>query len=286
MKTRIAYLYLLPAFILLGVFAYWPFCNAFRLALYESDGLNVNTFIGLRNFRELAHDSLFWHTFRVLALFALGLPLQVFGPFIGAKLIHSVRNGRAAFFYRAVLVIPVVIPMMTNVLIWRNFYGTDGAVNRLLAAIGLGALQASWLGNTATVIGAIIFMGAPWIGGISMLLFLAGFITIPKSLYEAAQLDGATPMDVLRRIEMPTLLPQFRIVAILSTLGLVQSYDSILVLTAGGPANSTLVPGLYLFQNCFEFGRLGYASAIGFILFCICLVLTALNLFLMRKRGY
>lgn len=284
MKSRVAYLYVLPTFVLLGVFAYWPFLHAFKLALYESDGLGVNEFVGFKNFVTLFQDPLFWRGFKVLAFFALGLPLQVFGPLIGAKLIHSVRHGRSAYFYRAVLVIPVVIPMMTSVLIWRDFYGQEGAINRFLDVIGLDLLATAWLGDTHTVIPAMIFMGVPWLGGINMLIFLAGFINIPKSLYEAATLDGASRMDVLRKVEMPLLLPQFRIVAILACLGLVQGYESILVLTAGGPANATLVPGLYLFRNCFEFGKLGYASAIGFVLFVICLVLTVLNMTLLRGK--
>jgi len=284
MKTRVAYLYVLPTFVLLGLFAYGPLVHAFKLALYHSDGLGLNTFVGLRNFTDLFRDPLFWHGFKVLAFFALGLPLTIFGPFLGAKLIHSVRANRAAYLYRAVLVIPVVIPMMTTILIWRDFYGPEGAVNRLLVAAGLDALKTSWLGSTSTVIPAVIAMGVPWLGGINMLLFLAGFIGIPKSLYEAALLDGAGRWHILRHVEMPLLLPQFRIVTILACLGLIQSYEGILVLTAGGPANATLVPGLYLFKSCFEFGRLGYASAIGLVLFALCLGLTILNMTFMRRR--
>ncbi len=284
MRTRIAWIYLLPAFALLGIFAYWPFLHAFKLALYRSDGLGLNRFVGFQNFIDLYRDPLFWHGFKVLGLFAIGLPLQILGPFIGAKLIHGVRSQRAAFFYRAVLVIPVVIPMMTGILIWRDFYGPEGAVNRLLEAAGLEMLKTTWLGSTSTVIPAIIFMGVPWLGGINMLLFLAGFINIPKSLYEAARLDGASSWAIVRQVEMPLLLPQFRIVSILCCLGLIQSYEGILVLTAGGPANATLVPGLYLFKNCFEFGRLGYASTIGLVLFALCLVLTFLNMTFLRRR--
>lgn len=283
-RTRIAYLYLLPAFLLLGVFSYWPFVQAFRLALYRSDGLKVNDFVGLENFATLFQDPLFWHGFAVLGLLALGLPLQVFGPFIGARLIHAVRSGRAAYVYRAALVIPVVVPMMVNVLIWRDFYQPDGAVNELLRALGLEDLTTTWLGNQGTVIPALIFMGQPWIGGINMLLFLAGFITIPKNLYEAARLDGATTANVLWHIEMPMLLPQFRIVTVLAVLTLIQAYEPILVLTAGGPANATMVPGLYLFENAFQFGKVGYAAAVGFVLFAICLLLTVANLRLMRTR--
>ena len=284
MKTRLAYLYILPAFVLLGLFAYWPFVAAFRLALYRADGLRMSEFIGLANFVDLANDRLFYHSFTVLGWFALGLPLQVFGPFIGAKLIHSLRSATVAYVYRTLLVLPVVVPAMTSVLIWRDFYKPDGAVNRLLAAIGLERLTTTWLGDPATVIGAIIFMGVPWMGGITMLLYLAGFIGIPVELYEAARLDGASRWSVIRRIEMPLLLPQFRIVTILACLSLIQSYENVLVLTAGGPANATLLPGLYLFQNGFEFGKLGYASAIGLVLFAMCLAMTLMNLRIMRRR--
>jgi raffinose/stachyose/melibiose transport system permease protein len=286
MRRLTPYLFLAPAFLFLGVFAYWPFVGAFRLALYRSDGLGLNVFIGLGNFRELFADPLFWHGFRVMGLFALGLPLTVLGPLAGAMLIHNVRSARMAYAYRSALVIPVVVPMITTVLIWRDFYGPEGAVNRVLTAVGLGAFTTTWLGNTATVIPAMIFMGFPWLGGISMLLYLAGLINIPKSLYEAARIDGAGFWQVLRHVEAPLLMTQFRTVAILATLGLVQSYESILVMTAGGPANATLVPGLYLFKNSFEFGRVGYASALGLVLFALSLALTLLNMRVFRKHGY
>jgi raffinose/stachyose/melibiose transport system permease protein len=286
MRNTGALLYLLPAFLMLGLFAYWPLASAFRLALYESDGLGYSRFTGVQHFAEIAKDPLFWKGFAIIGLFALGLPLQVFGPFLGAKLIHLLASRRAAFFYRTVLVIPVVVPMMTGVLIWRNFYSPEGAVNRLLAAVGLPELATTWLGNTYTVIPAVIFMGVPWMGGIPMLLYLAGFINIPKNLYEAALLDGASQWDILRCIEMPLLATQFRLVTILACLALIQSYENILVLTNGGPGNATLVPALYLFKNGFEYGRLGYASALGFILFVLSLMLTLTSMGLIRKRGF
>ena len=284
MRTRVAYLYILPTFMLLACFAYWPFCMAFKLALYRSDGLGHDAFVGLANFVELFQDPLFYKAFGVIGLFFLGVPLQVIGPFVGAKLIHSLRSSRASYFYRLLLVLPVVVPAMTGILIWRDFYGPEGAVNRTLEALGMAQWCTTWLGNTKTVIPAMILMGAPWVGGIAMLLYLAAFIGIPKSQYEAARLDGATAWDILVRVEIPWLLPQFRVVTILATLGLIQSYDGILVLTNGGPGNATLVPGLYLFKNGFEFGRLGYASAIGFVLFVICLLLTFVNMRLLRRR--
>lgn len=278
-------LYALPALALLAVFAGAPFVRAVRLAFYRSNGLGMEEFVLFDNFRRILLDPLFWKSMRVLGLFILlGVPLQTIGPLIGAKLLHSLRSARAAFVYRVLFVLPLVIPMVVGVLIWRNLYAADGAVNRLLTLVGLEAWQHSWLGDTTTVIPAIIFMGVPFVGGVNLLIYLAGFLNIPSSMYEAAALEGATPRQIFFHIELPWLMPQLRLIVVLALIGAIQSYEHILVLTEGGPANATLVPALYLFKNGFEYGSLGYACAVGCILFVITLVLTLINFRLLRRR--
>lgn len=137
--------FLAPAALLLVLFAYWPFAAAMRLALYQSNGLGLEEFVGLGNFRAILRDPLFWHTFGVLAKYAaLAIPLAVAGPLLGARLVHGVRNQRAASLYRILLVLPVMIPMVVGVLIWRNLYATDGAVNQVLALAGLGGWARAW----------------------------------------------------------------------------------------------------------------------------------------------
>ena len=275
-----------PAMAVLLLFAFWPVLRALTLSLYESNGLGAERFVGLAQFREVAGDALFIRSFKVLGfLLVFGTPLAVLGPLVGAKLIHALRSRRAAFLYRVLFVLPLVVPGMVTILVWRELYAIDGAINRILEAVGWGAWATTWIGDDRTVLPALIFMGVPWVGGVSMLIYLAGLMNIPAPLYEALELDGAGPVTVFTRLELPLIVPQIRLVLVMGLIGSIQAYESILVLTDGGPGNASLVPALYLFKNGFAFGRLGYASAIGVILFVITFALTVANMRILRGGG-
>lgn len=277
------WVYLLPCVAVLVVFAYVPLVDGLRLALYRTDGHGFSRFVGLGNFRELLTDELFWHSFRVLAIFFLvALPLQVICPLIAAKLINGLRSTRAAYLYRVVLVLPMIVPLIVTIMIWRNIYMSDGALNRFLGVIGLEAWQRSWLGDASTVIAALIFMGMPWAGGPNLLIYLAGFLNIPHELREAMELDGASGWRRFWSLDLPLIRPQVQIVTILGIIVLLQAYENILILTNGGPGSASLVPALYLFRNGFEYGRLGYAAAIGCVLFVLSLAFTLANMRLLR----
>jgi ABC-type sugar transport system permease subunit len=267
------------------VFGYWPFLSALRLAFYRNNGLGLNEFVGLGNFAAILGDSLFWRSFGILGIFiVLVVPLATIGPLLGAKLVSSVRNTRWGMVYRTVFVLPLVVPMVVGVLIWRQLYSTDGAINRLLELIGMGGIAQPWLGDPGTVIPAIVFMGVPFVGGVHFLIYLAGYLGISRSLYEAAWIEGASPWTIFSQVELPCLRPQLRLILVLSVIGTLHGYEHILVLTNGGPGNATLVPALYLFRHGFEWGNLGIASAVGCLLFALAVGLTALNFRLLRSR--
>jgi raffinose/stachyose/melibiose transport system permease protein len=269
--------YLLPGMGLFVVFVAGPVLAALALAFFHTDGIGRREWAGLANFVTLGHDGLFWRSFANLALFAiLTVPVQTFGPLLGAKLLHSLRHARAAYWYRTLLVFPVLVPGVVTLLVWQELYGSSGLINHLLAMCGLGQYARAWLGEPSSVVPAIVAMGMPFTGGIFLLVYLAGFIGIPPSFAEAARLDGAGSWAVFWRIELPMLAPQVRIVALLSLLGVVQNFENIQILTNGGPMNASLTPALYLFRSGFEFGQLGYASALGVVLFAVCAGVTAL----------
>lgn len=274
-ESRRAWLFLTPALALVIVFVGWPVLDALRLAFYETDGLSHQRFVGLANFAALAQDPLLWRSLLNLAFFAaLTVPLQTFGSLLGAKLLHSLGQSRSAYWYRNLLVVPVVVPGMVLLLTWQQIYANQGPLNRLLQSVGLESWTHSWLGEPATVIPSIVAMGLPWTGGVFVLLYLAGFLAIPTSLYEAARLDWARRRDIFWHIELPILRPQIKLIAALSLLGVVQNFENIQILTNGGPINASLTPALHLFRNAFEFGRLGYASALGVVLLLATLLAT------------
>ncbi|HEY0946345.1 MAG TPA: sugar ABC transporter permease [Opitutaceae bacterium] len=280
--SRRAWFFLAPALALVTIFVAWPVASALRLAFFETDGLGHTRFVGLGNFIELARDPLLWVSLRNLAVFgALTVPLQTFGPLLGAKLLHSLGTGRSAYWYRTLLVVPVVVPGVVTLLTWQQIYANEGPLNQTLRAVGLDAWTHSWLGEPGTVIPAIVAMGMPWTGGVFVLLYLAAFMAIPNSLYEAARLDWARSWQIFWHIELPMLKPQMRLIAALSFLGIVQNFENIQILTNGGPINASLTPALHLFKNGFEFGQLGYASALGVVL----LVATAALVLASQKLG-
>lgn len=284
MKRALPFLFLAPAFGLLILFAYWPFFLALRLSLYDANGFGSEEFVGLRNFTRLFGDEIFHISLIVLGKFILALPLIAFAPLLGAKLLHSIRSPRGAYMYRVLLVVPTVIPAMVVLLVWKEIYSDIGLVNRLLEAIGLEMMARPWLGDASTVVPAIIFTAFPFVGGIPLLIYLGGFIAIPRDLYEQAMIEGAGPASVFLRIEAPLLFPQMRVVVILALIGLLQSFENILVLTGGGPGYASTVPAIYLFRSGFEFNQLGYASAIGVFLFVVTLILSAINILLLRSQ--
>src|SRR5690606_13629512 len=144
-----------------------------------NNGLGLDEFVGLGNFSAVLTDPLFWRSFGILAMFmVLVVPLSTLGPLLGAKLVSSVRQRHLTMVYRTIFVLPLVVPMVVGVLVWRQLYSGDGAVNRILEAIGLGAYAQPWLGDSTTVIPAIVFMGIPFVGGVHFLIYLAGYLGI------------------------------------------------------------------------------------------------------------
>ncbi len=267
--------FLLPGLTLFGVFVVLPAVSALVLAFFRTDGLAMREWVGLDNFRHLSEDPLFWRSLRNLMLLAgLTVPLQTLGPLVGAKLLYSLRSTRAAYWYRTLLVFPVLVPGVVTILVWQELYGAEGPINLMLRAVGLGAYARAWLGDPATVLPAIVMVGMPFTGGVFLLVYLAGFLSIPASLQEAAGLDGAGPWRLFIHVELPQLRAQIGVISLLSMLSVLQNFENIQILTNGGPMNASTTPALYLFRTGFEFGQLGYASALGAVLLVLCSVLT------------
>lgn len=124
---------------------------------------------------------------------------------------------------------------------------------------------------------SIIFVNFPWIGGITFLLYLAGLMSIPSELFEVAKLDGMNAWQRFIRLELPLVRSQVKLVMVLTIINQIQSFENVLVLTNGGPGDKTITPALYLYTKGFSYSEMGYASAIGLVLFVILLLLTLIN---------
>ena len=271
---------LTPTFALLAVFSLVPFLWAFWTSFYDYEVGGESRFVGLANYREYLSDPTLISSFGNLAFLTIfGLATVTTAPLIVAKLIFSLRSERARYLYRVLFLIPIVVPGVAGLMIWQGIvYGDSGFLNELLRWLGREDLTRGWLSDPRTVLCAIVFIGFPFAGGINILIYYAGLAGISDSIHEAAELDGARGVRKFLRIDVPLVLSQMKLLVILTVIGTIQGFEGMFILTKGGPGLKTMVPGLWMYMNAFSFQRMGYACAIGVILFLIILGLTILNM--------
>jgi raffinose/stachyose/melibiose transport system permease protein len=241
---------LLPTFGLLAVFSLVPFLWAFATSFYDYEVGGGSTFVGVANYVEYLSDPTLFTSFANLV-----------------------------YLYRVLFLIPVVVPGVAGLMIWQNMiYGDGGLLNELLRLVGREDLTRGWLTDPQTVLWAVVFIGFPFAGGINILIYFAGLAGIPDSVHEAAELDGARGVGKFLKIDVPLVQSQIKLLTILTVIGTVQGFEGMFILTKGGPGFNTMVPGLWMYMNAFSFQRMGYACAIGVILFLLILGLTMLNM--------
>ena len=274
------YVLIAPTFILLGVFSLIPFMIAFATSFYDYEVGGESKFVGLANYLEYAGDYTFLESFRnMLFLTGFHVLCVMVVPLVVAKLIFSLSSERASYIYRILFLLPIVVPNVAVYLIWRGvIYNEDGLVNNILHLVGVTPPQQGWLTGPATVLWAIAFIGFPFAGGINILIYYAGLTAIPDSVHEAATLDGATGVKKFLLVDVPLVLSQVKLLVMLTIIGGIQAFEGIYILTVGGPGFESMVPGLWMYLNAFMFQRMGYACAIGVILFLLILMLTIINM--------
>ncbi len=279
-KKKQYYFLLLPTFVLLITFNYYPAFSALYHSLFEWNGVNLSKFIGLKNFVEMMRDPTIRISLgNVARLTTTNLLINLTFPLFAAELIYHLKNSKFAYSYRVLCVIPMVVPAMVIIMIWRFIYNpTRGLLNQLFKVAGLGYLARPWLGDFDLALYAVIFVGFPWISGFSTLIYLAGLQNIPVSITEAATIDGTTAITRFLKIELPLITAQIKLIVILTLIGAIQGFVNIMVMTNGGPGEATMVPGLHLYRNAMYYNRMGYACAIGTAIFIVILILTYLNL--------
>ena len=290
-KTRAApwwygarmYLFILPTFLFIGLFSYYPSFSAIYHSFFRWNGSNINEFIGFQNFvrmfltdRELLVSA--WH---MLLLVLAGLLLQI-PSVILAVILHHLRNKRVQYMFRVLFVIPMVVPGMVGMLLWMFIYNPQvGLLNRMIAGAGLitsPLMGPTWLADTGLALPGLMFMGFPYINPIALLIYLAGLERIPTDLNDAALIDGAGALQRFWRVEIPMILGQIKLMLILAIIGGVQDYGRVLIMTGGGPYSATTVPGLEMYNRAFRYAQMGYASAIGVVMFLVILGLTIINM--------
>jgi raffinose/stachyose/melibiose transport system permease protein len=275
-----AILFLLPTMIMILMFNYYPAIAAFYYSFTNWDGFTTPIFVGMGNFKEIFTTRVFseasWNLL-YLTLFSLFITLTI--PLLVAEFIYKVKQKRMQNFYRLLFVFPLVIPNMVILLLWQFFLNPEvGFINAILSALGVSYDHLPlWLGSPNTALVSMMLIGLPWINGVAVLIYLAGFQSIPMSILEAAQMDGAKGFRLFFSIELPLVVSQIKLLMILTIIGSIQAFQTPLVLTNGGPGYSTTVPGLIMYKEAVLNNRLGFGSAVGVVLFAIILVFTIIN---------
>ncbi|MBE0691188.1 MAG: sugar ABC transporter permease [Anaerolineae bacterium] len=278
------YIMVLPTILMLLVFFYIPAVNGF-LTSFQYVDVRGAQWVGLENYQRLFADTRLIQSFRnlaFLAVFNVGVVTTL--PLIVAVLIFRLKSMRAQYWWRIVFVVPIVVPSVAIILVWRWMYSADGGLNILLSAVGLGHLTRSWLGDRNVVMWALVFTNFPWVAGINFLIYYAGLQDIQQEVLDAAVVDGATSFRRFRSIELPLLRPQMRLLVLLTLVFWLRSFELPLIMTNGGPGFASMVPGLRMYFAINRDFDLGYGSAIGTILFLLVLVVTLLQMRLTRSR--
>ena len=284
-RARYYYLLLVPCFALLAVFNYYPAVLALWGSIFTLDYGREGQYVGLQNFRELFGDPTFRASVsNVVQLTIFGAVTAVTVPVVVAEWIFRLKSQHAQYVYRIIMVWPAIVPGLVSLLLWQFIYDPNaGILNAFLGAIGLHHwATTAWLADPNLALYALMGTGFPFVGGIGVLIYLAGLQGISTEIFDAAALDGASGLRRFFSIDLPLIKGQIRLNLVLAIITGLQALVGPLVLTNGGPIDATMVPGLYMYQQAFTYGRLGYASAIGVVVFIAVFVLTVLNLTLFR----
>lgn len=272
---RAGYLMILPYVISFSLFVAYPLIFSLILVFNKWNIVSPMKFVGLGNFQRLFHDILFWKSLGNTGLFlAIHIPLQIIVALVLAEVLNQKIIARG--FFRGAFFLPVVISGVVVTILWTQLYqGETGVFNTILTKIGLGKVP--WLTSTRLAMPSIAIM-ATWKNvGLYVVLLLAGLQGIPKSLYEVADIDGASPVQKFIHVTLPMVNPTLIMVLILSTIGGFSLFIEPYVMTGGGPMSSTLSAVLYIYKQAFYFSHMGYAATMGFTVAAVIFVVVLIQ---------
>lgn len=278
-ETLTGLLFVAPALVGFLVFYLLPTLRAIQISLTDWNLMRAPKFIGLANYAKLLGDANFWHSAWVTFAYVLyNIPVQTVLGLLLAVL--SDRLARAVSL-RAVIIAPYLISNVVAALVWLMMLDPIlGLVNGFLDVVGIG--RQGFLASPDQAMVSVAAISTWRHTGLTALLFYAGLQAIPRHLYEAARLEGAGEWTMFRRITLPLLRPVLAFVLVTSLIGSFQVFDVIAVATAGGPSNSTRVILWYIYENAFKFNKMGYASAISVVLFVTLILVTLLQMRLLK----
>ncbi|MBE3597549.1 MAG: sugar ABC transporter permease [Limnochordaceae bacterium] len=271
----------LPAVALVVVFSLAPMAYAVYTSFFRHDMLTPPVFVGAANYRALLTDARFINSLKVTAVYVAGTVMPVWLASFGLALLVY-RSGRMAGLWRTILFLPTVLPLVSVALVWKLFFHFNGPLNALLADAGFEPIP--WLSSAKYAPWAMIIMSWWHATGYYMVIFLAGLLAIPGTLYEAVAIDGGGAWARLRHVTLPLMRPVFALVLVLSIVNGIKTFVFQYVVTGGGPGTATQVITLLIYQTAFSFLRMGSAAAISVVLFVAVLILSLIQLRLLRSE--
>jgi ABC-type glycerol-3-phosphate transport system permease component len=301
------YLFIVPALVLIVLFQYYPAASGIFHSFYRWNGADISEYVGLRNYTELLTSSDFWGSFRVALLLGLWNVVKMIPAIAVAVWIHRCSSERVQYVYRLLFVVPMVIPALVVALIWRSFFfeATQGYLNEFLETSGLFALlcrldaffgwggifvegtRPAWLGDPRLILVSCVIWGFPWVGSFAVLTHLAKLQNIPKEIYEAASIDGATWWTKFTRIEIPLIMSSIYLMLVFVIIGTIKDAGMIIALTGGmdgGPGGRATVPALFMLRKAFINQEMGAACAVGIVLTAVVMSLQKLSSLVLEEN--
>lgn len=294
LKTRRwlwCYLFLLPQALLYLSFTLYPMIMSYVSAFYDWSGIGpMDEFVGWDNFVETLVDPLFWNAFKNSFIYMSSLVLVQVPLALLLALLLSASWLKGATAYRTIFFLPVVTTTAIVGLVMRFIFGAyKGLVNEVLMKLGLLSAPVDWLGSVDTALLIVVIVGIWKYFGIKVIYWLSGIATLPKDIYEAAKVDGATPFQSFRYITVPLLVPVGSVIVLLSAVNALHVFDLVQSMTGGGPSFATDMVDVYIYRYTFGGGgesRVGFASAAGVVYgFAILFVSLAFGLIVRLTGG-
>lgn len=263
-------LFTLPVTLGLLLFMAYPLLASFYYSFCNYPGLKPPVWVGLENYRQMLRDPLVSRSLANTAVYAAtAVPLGIVVAFVLAMLLNQKVRGISVF--RTIFYLPSIVPAVAGAVLWLWVFNPQyGLLNGLLGFVGING--PGWMADPAWAKPALVLMSTWGVGGM-MIIFLAGLQDVPREMYEAAEIDGASDLRQVWHITLPFMSPHIFFALVMGLIGASQYFTQAYVMTngAGSPANSTLFFALYLFQNAFHFFKMGYACAMAWLLFLITL---------------
>ena len=274
--------FMLPSIALLFLFQLFPIVYSLFISFHEYDILSPPKFIGLKNFLSLKNDPLFISSVSITITYVFYTIVPVIGlSFFIAWSLTKIRNGRGV--WRSLIFIPTILPLVSVALVWQLLFNFRGPINEGLEFFELEPI--SWLANSNYAPWSMIIMSWWHATSYYTIIFLAGFLSIPRSYYEAARVEGANGFEVLRYITLPLMKPTITLVIVLSSINGLKTFAFQQIITDGGPADSTLILTLLIFKTSFSYLKMGLASTYSIILFSGILIISLIQIWLLKDNN-